>query len=87
MIATNEGASPASPLRPDIMRAFTRTTGTMWPGWRRTWSCRVAGSNLADRVTMKRDLGIARKIHRRLAPATPHDLGTMTLALDSSSRV
>jgi acetylornithine deacetylase/succinyl-diaminopimelate desuccinylase-like protein len=31
-ITTNEGASPASPLRPDIMRAFTRVTDTMWPG-------------------------------------------------------
>src|ERR1700693_4999219 len=30
MIATNEGASPASPLRPDIMSAFTRITGAMW---------------------------------------------------------
>src|SRR5205807_1281491 len=31
-ITTNEGASPASPLRPDIMKAFTRVTDTMWPG-------------------------------------------------------
>ena len=31
-ITTNEGASPASPLRPDIMKAFTRITDTMWPG-------------------------------------------------------
>lgn len=31
-ITTNEGASPASPLRPDVMKAFTRLTDTMWPG-------------------------------------------------------
>jgi len=31
-ITTNEGASPASPMRPDIMKAFTRITDTMWPG-------------------------------------------------------
>ena len=31
-ITTNEGASPASPLRPDIMRVFTRITDTLWPG-------------------------------------------------------
>src|SRR5262249_21272691 len=31
-VSTYEGASPASPLRPDVMKAFTRTTDTMWPG-------------------------------------------------------
>jgi acetylornithine deacetylase/succinyl-diaminopimelate desuccinylase-like protein len=31
-ITTNEGASPASPLRPDVMKAFSRVTDTMWPG-------------------------------------------------------
>jgi acetylornithine deacetylase/succinyl-diaminopimelate desuccinylase-like protein len=31
-ITTNEDVSPASPLRPDIMKAFTRITDTMWPG-------------------------------------------------------
>jgi acetylornithine deacetylase/succinyl-diaminopimelate desuccinylase-like protein len=31
-VTTNEGASPSSPLRPDIMKAFTRITDTMWPG-------------------------------------------------------
>jgi len=43
--------------------------------------------DLADRVTMNRDLETAREIHRWPAPATAHDLDTMTLALDSSSRV
>ncbi len=28
----DEGAAPASPLRPDIMQAFSRVTDTMWPG-------------------------------------------------------
>ncbi len=31
-ITKDEGRSPASPLRPDIMKAFTRITDTMWPG-------------------------------------------------------
>jgi len=31
-IVTNEGASPESPLRPDVMSAFARLTDTLWPG-------------------------------------------------------
>ena len=31
-IKEDEGASPASPMRADIMRAFNRLTDTMWPG-------------------------------------------------------
>ena len=31
-VKTNEGPSPASPMRPDIMKAFARVTDTMWPG-------------------------------------------------------
>jgi len=31
-VKTNEGSAPASPLRPDVMKAFTRITDTMWPG-------------------------------------------------------
>jgi acetylornithine deacetylase/succinyl-diaminopimelate desuccinylase-like protein len=31
-IKLDEGAAPASPLRPDVMKAFTRITDTMWPG-------------------------------------------------------
>src|SRR5260370_37516951 len=31
-VTVSEGASPASPLRPDIMKAFNRITDTMWPG-------------------------------------------------------
>jgi acetylornithine deacetylase/succinyl-diaminopimelate desuccinylase-like protein len=31
-VTTNEGASPASPMRPDILKAFARITDTMWPG-------------------------------------------------------
>jgi acetylornithine deacetylase/succinyl-diaminopimelate desuccinylase-like protein len=31
-VALYEGQSPASPLRPDIMKAFTKVTDTMWPG-------------------------------------------------------
>jgi acetylornithine deacetylase/succinyl-diaminopimelate desuccinylase-like protein len=31
-ITTNEGTSPASPVRPDIMKAFSRITDAMWPG-------------------------------------------------------
>jgi acetylornithine deacetylase/succinyl-diaminopimelate desuccinylase-like protein len=31
-IRTDEGASPPSPLRPDVMGAFNRITDTMWPG-------------------------------------------------------
>jgi acetylornithine deacetylase/succinyl-diaminopimelate desuccinylase-like protein len=31
-VKQDEGAAPASPLRPDVMKAFTRVTDTMWPG-------------------------------------------------------
>jgi acetylornithine deacetylase/succinyl-diaminopimelate desuccinylase-like protein len=31
-VKTNEGASPVSPMRPDVMKAFERVTDTMWPG-------------------------------------------------------
>ena len=31
-IKTNEGRSPASPMRTDIMKAFERITDLMWPG-------------------------------------------------------
>jgi acetylornithine deacetylase/succinyl-diaminopimelate desuccinylase-like protein len=31
-VKTNEGPSPASPMRPDIMKAFARITDTIWPG-------------------------------------------------------
>ena len=31
-VKTDEGHSPASPMRPDIMKAFGRLTDTMWPG-------------------------------------------------------
>ena len=44
-ITTNEGASPASPLRPDIMKAFTRITDTMWPGVVTVPTMAVGGSD------------------------------------------
>jgi acetylornithine deacetylase/succinyl-diaminopimelate desuccinylase-like protein len=31
-IKQDEGAAPASPLRPDIMKAFNQVTDSMWPG-------------------------------------------------------
>ncbi len=31
-VKQDEGAAPASPLRPDVMKAFSRITDTMWPG-------------------------------------------------------
>src|SRR6185369_16301814 len=31
-VTTDEGASPESPLRPDILKVLTRITDTMWPG-------------------------------------------------------
>ena len=31
-IKVNEGAAPPSPLRPDVMKAFSQVTDTMWPG-------------------------------------------------------
>jgi acetylornithine deacetylase/succinyl-diaminopimelate desuccinylase-like protein len=44
-ITTNEGRSPASPLRPDIMQAFTRITDTMWPGVLTLPAMAVGGSD------------------------------------------
>jgi acetylornithine deacetylase/succinyl-diaminopimelate desuccinylase-like protein len=44
-VANNEGASPASPMRPDIMRTFTRLTDTMWPGAITVPSMAVGGSD------------------------------------------
>jgi len=31
-VKQDEGSAPPSPLRPDVMKAFTRITDTMWPG-------------------------------------------------------
>ena len=31
-IKTNEGPSPVSPMRPDVIKAFERVTDTLWPG-------------------------------------------------------
>jgi acetylornithine deacetylase/succinyl-diaminopimelate desuccinylase-like protein len=31
-ISVNEGRSPASPLRPDVLKAIARIGDTMWPG-------------------------------------------------------
>jgi len=31
-VAQDGGRAPASPLRPDVMKAFSHTTDTMWPG-------------------------------------------------------
>jgi len=31
-VKTNEGHSPSSPMRPDVMRAFERVSDIMWPG-------------------------------------------------------
>jgi len=44
-VITNEGASPSSPLRPDIMRAFTRITDTMFPGVITVPTMAVGGSD------------------------------------------
>ena len=44
-VTLNEGASPASPMRPDIMKAFTRLTDTMWPGVIAIPSMAVGGSD------------------------------------------
>ncbi|MGC4050920.1 MAG: hypothetical protein QM757_16260 [Paludibaculum sp.] len=44
-VATNEGASPVSPLRDDIMKAFTRITDTMWPGVLTVPSMAVGGTD------------------------------------------
>ena len=44
-VTTNEGASPASPLRPDIMKAFARITDSMWPGVITVPTMAVGGSD------------------------------------------
>ncbi len=44
-VTTNEGGSPASPLRPDIMKAFARITDTMWPGVVTVPTMAVGGSD------------------------------------------
>jgi acetylornithine deacetylase/succinyl-diaminopimelate desuccinylase-like protein len=44
-VTTNEGSSPASPLRPDIMKAFIRITDTMWPGVIAVPTMAVGGSD------------------------------------------
>src|SRR5713101_6573246 len=44
-ITVSEGASPASPLRPDIMKAFNRITDTMWPGVITVPTMAVGGSD------------------------------------------
>jgi acetylornithine deacetylase/succinyl-diaminopimelate desuccinylase-like protein len=45
MVTTNEGSSPASPMRPDIMKAFTRITDMMWPGVITVPTMAVGGSD------------------------------------------
>jgi len=44
-VKTNEGPSPASPMRPDIMKAFARVTDIMWPGVITLPSMAVGGSD------------------------------------------
>jgi acetylornithine deacetylase/succinyl-diaminopimelate desuccinylase-like protein len=44
-IKTNEGRSPASPLRPDILKAFARISDTMWPGVVTVPTMSVGGSD------------------------------------------
>jgi acetylornithine deacetylase/succinyl-diaminopimelate desuccinylase-like protein len=44
-IATNEGGSPASPMRTDIMKVFTSITDTMWPGVITVPTMAVGGSD------------------------------------------
>lgn len=44
-VKTNEGPSPASPMRPEIMKAFARVTDTMWPGVITLPSMAVGGSD------------------------------------------
>ena len=44
-VTTNEGASPASPLRPDITKAFDRLTDSMWPGVVTVPTMAVGGSD------------------------------------------
>ncbi len=44
-IKTNEGNSPASPMRPDIMQAFDKVSDIMWPGVITVPSMAVGGSD------------------------------------------
>ncbi len=44
-VKTNEGPSPTSPMRPDIMKAFSRVTDTMWPGVVTVPTMAVGGSD------------------------------------------
>jgi len=44
-VSTNEGASPVSPLRADIMKAFNSITDTMWPGVVTVPSMSVGGTD------------------------------------------
>jgi len=44
-IATNEGGSPASPMRTDIMKVFNSITDTMWPGVITVPTMAVGGSD------------------------------------------
>lgn len=44
-VVDNDGSSPASPMRPDIMKAFNGLTDTMWPGVITVPSMAVGGSD------------------------------------------
>ena len=44
-IKTDEGRSPASPMRPDILKAFERISDTMWPGVVTVPTMAVGGSD------------------------------------------
>ncbi|HXB72083.1 MAG TPA: M20/M25/M40 family metallo-hydrolase [Candidatus Acidoferrales bacterium] len=44
-VKTNEGNSPASPMRPDIMQAFERISDIIWPGVVTVPSMAVGGSD------------------------------------------
>ncbi len=44
-VSVNEGASPSSPLRTDVLKAFDRITDTMWPGVVTVPTMAVGGSD------------------------------------------
>jgi len=44
-VKTNEGPSPPSPMRTDIMKAFARVTDSMWPGVSTLPTMAVGGSD------------------------------------------
>jgi acetylornithine deacetylase/succinyl-diaminopimelate desuccinylase-like protein len=44
-VKTNEGPSPPSPMRTDIMKAFARVTDRMWPGVSTLPTMAVGGSD------------------------------------------